>query len=75
MTWMYRVMRERWQFGKEWGYSYGVHEVYGGAWTQESMELRGDTLAALKSDYEQMAEAFKLPVLDYETGKPIKGAK
>jgi hypothetical protein len=36
------------------------------------MEPSGDTLAELKSDYEYMAEAFKLPVLDYKTCKPIK---
>ena len=81
MTWAYRVMRKRWQRGRKWGYTYGIHEYYGtiggkgAGWTCDPMEPSGDTLAELKSDYEYMAEAFKHPVLDYETGKPIRGRK
>ncbi len=75
--WCYRVMRRRWATGKGWGYSYGIYEFYpsinemGMGWTKRAMEPCGDTLAELKADYELMAEAFRLPVLDYKTGKPI----
>jgi hypothetical protein len=82
MTWQYRVMRKRWQRGRKWGYSYGIYELYSHmingknpGWTSDSMEPQGDTIAELKSDYEYMAEAFKLPVLDHKTGKPIKEGK
>jgi len=81
MTWQYRIMRKRWQRGREWGYTYGIYELYShivgkdGGWTKDAMEPSGDTLAELRSDYEYMAEAFKLPVLDYKTGKPIKNRK
>jgi hypothetical protein len=77
MTWQYRVMRKRWQLGRKWGYSYGIYEIYSHVvgrdrgWTKDAMEPSGDTLAELRSDYEYMAEAFKHPVLDYKTGKPL----
>ena len=77
MTWQYRVLRSRWQSGRKWAYHYAIHEVYGDSknWTQDAMGPSGDTLAELKSDYEYMAEAFKLPVLDYQTCQPIKGGR
>ena len=73
MTWQYRVMRNRRQSGRKWAYHYAIHEVYDGGkgWTQDAMRPRGDTLEELKSDYDYMAEAFRHPVLDYKTGKPI----
>jgi hypothetical protein len=80
MTWQYRVMRKRWQLGRKWGYTYGIYELYshmidggGLGWTKDSMEPSGDSLSELKNDYDAMAQAFMLPVLDYKTGKPIKG--
>jgi len=78
MTWQYRIMRKRFPNGE---YGYGIYERYGGiggkfrGWTTDAMEPSGDTLEELKSDYKYMAEAFKHPVLDYETGKPIKNRK
>jgi len=82
MQWQYRVMRSRWQLGHKWAHHYAIYEVYsemidtkGKNWTTDAMEPSGDTLAELKSDYEYMAEAFKLPVLDHKTGKPIKAKK
>jgi hypothetical protein len=75
MTWQYRVMRRHW-VGVD--FSYGIYEYYksigktGPGWTKGPMEPHGDTLEELRSDYAYMAEAFKHPVLDYKTGKPIK---
>jgi len=79
MTWTYRVMRTEHVLDK--GYSYGIYEVYKGlgkkgpGWTEHAIAPRGETLAELRRDYGYMAEAFDLPVLDHETGKPIKGGK
>jgi len=73
MTWQYRVMRRR--LGDV-GYGYGIYEFYGiDGWTKDAMVPYGETIAELKRDYAYMAEAFKLPVLDWKTGKPIKGKK
>ena len=73
MTWQYRVMRRR--LGDV-GYGYGIYEFYGiDGWTKDAMVPYGETLAELRADYELMAEAFRLPVLDWKTGKPIKGKK
>jgi hypothetical protein len=70
-TWSYRVMRRQWCAA---GDSYGIYEVYDGtSWTEDPCWPSGNTLAELQADYKTMAEAFKLPVLDHETGKPIKG--
>ena len=72
MTWQYRVMR----WLGDLGYGYGIYEFYGiDGWTKDSMAPYGETLAELRADYELMAEAFRLPVLDWKTGKPIKGKK
>ena len=72
MTWQYRVMRRLGDLG----YGYGIYEFYGvDGWTKDSMAPHGETLAELRADYELMAEAFRLPVLDWKTGKPIKGKK
>ena len=75
MTWQYRIMRKKFPNGE---CGYGIYEWYkgitgkGNGWTEDTMEPHGDTLEELKSDYEYMAEAFKYPVLDHETGKPIR---
>lgn len=59
-------------------FSLGIHEYYKGigkkgpGWTEDMISPRGETLEELKSDYEYMAEAFNHPVLDHETGKPIR---
>ena len=72
MTWQYRVMRRLGDLG----YGYGIYEFYGvDGWTKDSMAPHGETLAELRADYELMAEAFRLPVLDWKTGKPIKEKK
>jgi len=70
MTWQYRVMRRK--VGKE--VVYGIHEVYSRprTWTCDPMEPHGETLEELKADHKMMGEAFKLPVLDYKTGKRVK---
>jgi hypothetical protein len=68
-------MRKKYPNGE---YGYGIYEQYKGidgkgpGWTEDAMEPYGDTLAELKSDYKYMGEAFKHPVLDYETGRPIQ---
>jgi hypothetical protein len=58
-------------------YSYGIYEVYTDpkGWTTYEQFPKGDTLEELKSDYGHMGEAFKLPVLDWRTGKEIKCPK
>jgi len=77
MTWQYRVMRKQLPDGS---YSYGIYERYknigyGPGWTEDLMGPHGDTLEELKSDYEYMGEAFNHPVLDHETGKPLRVKK
>jgi hypothetical protein len=68
-------MRKKFPNGE---YGYGIYERYKGidgkgpGWTEDAMEPCGDTFEELKSDYEYMAEAFKRPVLNHETGKRIR---
>ena len=75
--WCYRVMRRRVSNG----YAYGIHEFFsdmehdGPGWTSDAMDPHGETPEELRSDYEYMAEAFKHPVLDHETGKVIRRKK
>jgi hypothetical protein len=73
MTWQYRVMRREISKGR---YDYGIYEVSSsGWWTKESCGPGGEDYDELKRDYEFMAEAFNLPVLNHETKKPIRGKK
>jgi len=75
MGWNYRIVRKK--YGNE--FQFGIHEAFYKdkqkkpyAITEGPMEPTGETLEELKKDYKQMAEAFKYPVLDYDTRKEIK---
>ena len=74
-TWNYRVMTRALPDGV---HTYAIHEVYYDdlglveTWTEAPDGPMGDTLAELRSDHRMMAEAFELPVLDYETGKEVE---
>lgn len=74
MSWNYRVMLQSAKGEK----TYGIHEVYYSdrgkvqGWTTDIMPPCGDTLAELRRDLAFMSKAFKGPVLDYKTGKPVK---
>jgi hypothetical protein len=65
----------------EGGYGYGIYEWYprigktGPGWTQDPIDPYGETIEELRSDFKHMAMAFKHPVLDHETGKPIRRKK
>jgi hypothetical protein len=64
------------KYGRDKEYSFGIYEYYTGGgqgpgWTRDEMAPVGDTLKELRGDYKYMAEAFRHPVLDYETGKPV----
>ena len=78
MTWQYRRMRKQFPNGE---FSFGIYEYYesigksGPGWTSDAMDPHGETPEELRSGYEYMAEAFKHPVLDYETGKVIRRKK
>ncbi len=70
MTWNHRVMRE--------GGLYTIHEVFyhkNGTirtWTTEPVSPDGESLKELGQSLDWFKEALSKPVLDYETGKPIK---
>lgn len=70
MTWNYRVVKN--------GIEFGIYEVYydGDAqimFLSEFPEVAyGETLDELLSDYARMAEAFKKPVIDYDTLEEIE---
>ncbi len=57
---------------------FGIHEVYydpkfgTDTWTG-NCSPGGETLEELKSDLKLMLEALDRPVLDNETGEPVKG--
>ena len=76
MTWQYRVMRRKVPLLSKQKTEdvYGIYEVYTNpkGWTEDRVEPHGETLEELKADYKMMGEAFKLPVLDYMTGKKVK---
>lgn len=75
--WRYRVMRR--QVGN--GYGYGIYEFFsdiahdGPGWTKDAMSPFGETWQEIRRDYKLMEEAFKLPVLDWKTGKEIKARR
>jgi len=77
-TWNYRVLRRVGGSGTTHYFTYAVHEVYYDdlgiveTWTEAPDGPLGDTLADLRADHRMMAEAFELPVLDYETGKEVE---
>lgn len=70
MTWNYRVVRN--------GIEFAIHEVYYDVdgnimFRSEFPEVvYGETLDELLSDYARMAEAFKKPVIDYDTLEEIE---
>lgn len=61
----------------EFNVCYMIHEVFykdDGSidnWTEDGMELYGETLEELRENFGQMLEAFKFPVLDYSTGEEV----
>lgn len=65
--WNHRVMRVVDEFGEE---SFGIHEVYYASngsiesWTVDPVAPEGSTLEELKRDYETMARALTMPILD-----------
>jgi hypothetical protein len=77
-TWNYRVVRRKevWndaQSDKEQAcFSYGIHEAFCDgqskviAITEEPVALIGDTVEELRHAWVMMAEAFGMPILDYE---------
>lgn len=78
MSWNYRVMRRRGRhpkFGK-WE-TYGIHEVYAepGGWTIEPRQMVSDDVEGLKWSLRRMLEALEKPILDYDTGRPVRAAK
>lgn len=68
-TWNYRIM----QYAGDDGY--GIHEVYYNEsgvpenCTAEDVGVVGETIEELRASYEMMAEAFRLPVLQYDDFK------
>ena len=74
MSWTYRVMRKVEGRTTKY-YDYGIHEVYTEpkGWTRDAVGPHGETLAELKRDLTAMRKALTLPVLDWDTGKEIKG--
>ena len=73
-TWDYRVMRRVVGKGATKWYSYGIYELYNSpaGWTKEPVDQMGQNVEELRKDLEWMLEALDKPVLDYETGEPIK---
>ena len=75
MTWNYRIVRHRLSQPNE--FHYQVHEVYyDGDGNVElisefSVSPYGESVVDLISDYAKMAEAFKKPVIDYETREEL----
>jgi hypothetical protein len=62
-------------------YTLGIYEVYYNTrdrikgWTKDAMDPHGNTLKELSSDLAFMKRALTAPILDYKTGKPIKGER
>ena len=73
MTWNYRIVRRI--SGDD--FLYAIHEAYYDksglcdAITQDAVGISGDTLEELREDYKMKKEAFRFPVLDYDTRKDI----
>jgi len=64
MTWQYRLMKRA---GDEPCYEvveYYEDDTLSPSWTEAGASPSGETPAECKRDYEMMAEAFALPVLD-----------
>lgn len=76
MTWNYRVVRQ--PMSQPNTFNYAIHEVYCGEdgninFISECGETAyGETLDELLSDYARMAEAFKKPVIDFNTLEEIE---
>lgn len=73
MTWNYRILRRRFEaVGYGSYFTYGIYEVYSdGLKSHCAVEPFGETFEELGRDLIRQAEAFKLPVLDYETLEPV----
>lgn len=74
MGWNHRVMRH---VNTEWNeVTYKIHEVYYGdddkvaGWTEEGIAPQGATEEELKTELNQMLEAFNKPTLDGK-GYPV----
>lgn len=76
MTWNYRVVRQ--PMSQPNTFHYSIQEVYydedGNIEFISECEITpyGETLDELLSDYARMAEAFKKPVIDYNTLEEIE---
>ena len=75
MTWNHRVMKHTNDHGETY---YRIHEVfYDGkdvvsGWTQEPIAPVGENKKDLKKELKRMLDSLDKPVLDYETGLPVK---
>ena len=79
MSWTYRVMRHVGGKGAKKWYFYTIHEVYDDlgkiSWTETEVSPCGESLEELRGDLEMMLAGTKKPVLDINTGKPVKMAE
>ena len=73
MHWNHRVMRHK---SEGEGHYYAIHEVFystdGTGWTREGIAPLGLTKKELKKTLKRMLDSLDKPVLDYETGLPVK---
>lgn len=81
MVWNHRVMR---RVSPDTGLPfYQIHEVFYyteedgteglvAGWTENGVAPCGETKKELKKDLKRMLDSLDKPVLDYETGKPVK---
>ncbi len=77
MIWNYRIFRKTYASGE---HEYSIREAYYSrknakiphSWAATPIAPVGETLSGLKTDMNFMRIALKHPVLDAETGKPVK---
>lgn len=74
MTWNHRVMR---RISPDTGLPfYQIHEVFyseeGLGWTENGIAPLGETKKELKKELKRMLDSLNKPVLNYDTGKPVK---
>ncbi len=78
VTWNHRLMR---RFDEVSGEEvYQIHEVFYEegevkGWTENGVAPIGETKKELKRELKRMLDSLDKPVLDYETGKPVKKEK
>lgn len=72
MSWNYRVVRRRHEYGGKDVYTFGIHEVYYNDegkprnLTVDPVTLCGQSREDVREDLELMLGAFSSPVLDYD---------